>query len=140
MADAYDKQSKEYVDAVRAGEQRTTSVGMEKFGRRQGALDLGLKRNREDYEKYTGRQQADYNRNLAASDKNFAKKLQAAASGYGVRGLLNSGLFRDNSSEMVSDQADVVGTYKLNFDRQKADLDTGMTRTEQDYATSTKEL
>ena len=133
MADAYDKQASDYLQSVTDSERRTTQTGRQQFDRNRQSLDLGMKRDREDYAKYTGRQQADFNRNLAASDKDFAKKLSAAANGYGVRGLLNTGMFAKNQNEMVSDQGDTVATYKLNFQRQQEDAASQMSRSEQDY-------
>lgn len=61
---------------------------MDQFG--NNAYDIGVKqrRNAEDYAKFTGAEQADFNQSMALRDKDFAQKMGQAANAYGQRGLL----------------------------------------------------
>ncbi len=110
-----------------------TQRGRLDFDEKRKDLETKMARYKEDYAKFTSRAQMDYNRNLAASDKQFARKLANAASAYGKRGLINSGVFAQNQSEMTGDFMEDQSVYKLNFDRKLSDADTERVRTEEDF-------
>ena len=135
MADEFDKQTSEAISAAQGAFDVKAGRKNEGFARESDKLKLDMARNREDYLKYTSREQIDFNRNIAAQDKGFARKLSNAANAYGQRGLLRSGFARGEMAEAMGDFQEEQGVYHLNFNRKKEDMATKMSRGEQDFTT-----
>ena len=75
-------------------------------------------RNRQDYERYTSDQHTQTNRQLANTSKDFSRKLAAASSAYGQRGILRSGITTQKMGEATQDYNDQQTFFKTQSQRQ----------------------
>lgn len=126
----------------RAGEDLTasnykTQLGFDWQGEdlnRRNAQDLA------DYQKFTGREQVDFNRQLATRNKDFSNALTNAANAYGQKGILRSGVAAKKSAEAVSDFSGDTAYLKLQEQNKMEDAATAMARTNEQYNLSTQRL
>jgi hypothetical protein len=130
-----------------------TQRGIQQYDQKLSDQQLQASRNREDYAKYTGDQQSQMNKQLGNSSKDFARKLAAASSAYGQRGILRSGIAKQQIGDATTDFVDNQTYFKTQsqrqmeagqkqYDRQYADnqTDTGRIQTAKKQYTDDREV
>lgn len=85
-----------------------------------------------DYQRYTGVDQQNMNRDIAAQSKDFALKMSNAADAYGKRGILNSGVAVKQAAGDTSDYQTGITNTQNSYGQQQATLDVNKQR-QSDY-------
>lgn len=108
---------KSYIDASKGVYDIETTRTLDTYNQQQEQYKIQSARNREDYARYTSDQQSATNKQLASSSKDFARKLSAASNAYGQRGLLRSGIAKQQVGEATTDFADEQTYFKTQSQR-----------------------
>jgi len=93
-----------------------------------------------DYQKFTSREQAEFNRNLATRSKDFSSALSSAASAYGQKGILRSGVAVKLQWEQAQKYNDDTQYLRLQEQNKLEDADLAMDRANENYQTQTGRL
>jgi hypothetical protein len=129
-----------YSDASKKVYDMETARTLDTYDTRQKQLQTQADRNRADYATYTGTAQAQMNRQLWNSSKEFARKLAAAGSAYGQRGILRSGLANSDTGDMTKWYVDDTTYFKTESQRQLEAGQLGYDRNYADIGTSEADL
>ena len=95
-------------------------------------LNTQLARNQADYATYTSQNQQDFNYNIASQNKDYSKALSSASSAYWQRGILKSGIAKQQAQEATQEFSNEQAYFKTLNQRKLDEANLTLWRTTED--------
>jgi hypothetical protein len=95
-------------------------------------LNTQLARNQADYATYTSQNQQDFNYNIASQNKDYSKALSSASNAYWQRGILKSGIAKQQTQEATQEFSNEQAYFKTMNQRKLDEASLSLWRTTED--------